>query len=269
MLRKPAFDQLLIVNDHIMKIALNFLFCLFTLTALGQRDNYRPFRASDYPPNKYSVKSDTFIFRNFKIEVTHTKLLDYKTFDSTATYCRLWLTVKDGNTIVDKFYVSSCEAVGGCSGIYASNEQASKEYFILSKFGDYDGQIIIIDKSGKIKTFVGGHYYLSPDNKYLFSPYSSDLAGLTVYDLVNNKVLFTSDNLQTYLADFYLCNKNYFAIVSEEVKELDQTNIVTFDFKTNTLIKSKVPDSYISRAKRLKSYNVFQHTPCDCGQSKE
>lgn len=252
-----------------MTTVLNLIFCFLTLTVFGQVDNYKPFRPTDYPTNKYSIKADTFDFRNLKIELTHAKLIDYKTYDSTATFCRFWLTVKDGSTIVDKFYVSDCEAVGGCSGIYASKEQTRKDYFILSKFGDYDGQIIIIDKSGKIKTYFGGDYYLSPDNKYLFSHYSSDLSGLTVYDLSNNKVLFTSDTLDTYLADFYICDNNYFAIVSEDVKELVHTNIVTFDFKTNTLIKSKVHDNYIAKAKRLKSYNVFQYGPCNCGRTKE
>lgn len=240
-----------------------------TLNALGQIDNYKPFLEIDYPTNKYSVKADTFTFRIFKIELTQTKLLDYKTYDSTATYCRLWLTVKEGNTIIDKYYVNSCEAVGGCSGIYASKEQTRKDYFILSKFGDYDGEIIIIDKSGKIKTFFGGHYYLSPNNKYLFSPYNSDLSGLTVYDLSKNKVLFTSDTLQTYLEDFYIYDDNYFAIVSENERELVHTSIATFDFKTNTLIKSKVHDNYLAKAKRLKSYNVFQYKPCSCGRNKE
>jgi hypothetical protein len=252
-----------------MTKVLMIIFSVVTLTAFGQVENYKAFRRADYPGSKYSIKSDTFLFNNFNIELIQTKLLDYKTYDSSATFCRIWLTVKNGNTIVDKLFFNDCESVGGCSGIYASNEQTRKNYFILSKFGDYDGRILIIDTSGKIKSFIGGHYYLSVDNRYLFSPYSSDLSGLTVYDLLKNQVLFSADTIRTYLADFYYYDNKYFAIVSEDVKEIDQTDIVTYDFKTNKLIESTVDDTYIVKSKKLKGHNIFTHGPCDCGRGKK
>lgn len=252
-----------------MTKVLTIIFSVLTLTTFGQVDNQKTFKNSDYPTSKYSIKADTFDFVDFKIELRQAKLRDYKTYDSTAAYCRIWLTVKKGNAVVDKLFINDCEAVGGCSGIYISEEQTRKDYFILSKFGDYDGRILIIDTTGKIKSFIGGHYYLSADNKYLFSPYSSDLSGLTVYDLSKNQVLFSSDTIRTYLADFYYYDNKYFAIVSDDVKKINQTDIVTYDFKTNKLILTTVDDKYIEKAKRLKSYNVFQYAPCDCGQTKK
>ena len=168
---------------------LSLLFTVLTLITFGQVGNNNTFRKIDYPTSQYSIKADTFDFAGFKIELIHAKLGDYKTYDSTKAYCRIWLTVKMGNAVVDQLFINDCEVVGGCSRIYVSSVQPSKDYFILSKFGDYDGQILIIDKSGGIKTFVGGHYYLSVDNKYVFIPYNSDLAGLTVYDLSKNQVL--------------------------------------------------------------------------------
>ena len=252
-----------------MTRALTFIFCLMAMAAFGQVDKYMVFSKSDYPTSKYSIKTDTFNFKNYKIELIHVKLTDYKNSDNTSLSCRIWLTVRSNNKITDKLFISDCEAVGGCSGIYASDKQPVKDYFILSKFGDYDGQVILIDISGKIKTYFGGQYFLSDDNKYLFSTYDSDLAGLTVYDLSKNKVLFTSDSISTYLADFYYYDNSYFAIVSDDVKKEDQTDIVTFDFKVNNLIKSTVTDKFILKAKRLKGFNVFTHSPCSCGQIKD
>lgn len=252
-----------------MTRALIFIFCFFAIKAVGQADKYLVFSKSDYPSDKYSIKADTFNFRNLKIELIQVKLTDDKNADSASVYCRIWLTVKNSSEIIDKLFINDCEAVGGCSGIFASPNQQVKDYFILSKFGDYDGQIILIDISGKIKSYFGGQYYLSSDNKYLFSTYNSDLAGLTVYDLSQNKVLFTSDSIGTYLADFYSYDKNYFAIVSDDVKRHNQTDIVTFDFKVNNLIKSTVNDNYISKAKRLKGYNIFTYEPCSCGRTKD
>ncbi len=252
----------------IMTKVLAFIFCVLTLTTFGQVDNYKTFRNKDYPINKYTIKSDTFDFDSFKIELIQVKLLDAQTYDSTSTYCRIWLTVKKGNTTIDKLFFNDCDAVGGCSGIYATKDQPRKDFFILSKFGDYDGQIIIIDTSGKINTFFGGHYFLSPDNKYLFSPYSSDLSGLTVYDLAMNRVLFTSDTIRTYLAGFYLYDNKYFAIASDDVKRKGQTEIVIYDFAKNKLIKTTVEESYIIKAKQLKGYNIFTYSSCNCGQAK-
>jgi hypothetical protein len=252
-----------------MTKVITIIFSVLTLTTFGQVDNGKTFRKVDYPTTKYSIKADTFYFAGFEIELIQAKLRDYKTYDSTAAYCRIWLTIKKGNTTVDKLFINDCEALGGCSGLYASNEQTRKDYFILSKFGDYDGRILIIDTSGKIKSFIGGHYYLSTDNKYLFSPFSSDLSGLTVYDLSKNQVLFTSDTISTYLADFYYFDNKYFAIVSDDVKKANQTDIATYDFKTNKLVVSTVEDSYIAKAKRLKGYNIFTYAPCGCGQTKK
>jgi len=222
---------------------------------------------SDYPEDIYSIKTDTFNFRTLKIELIQVKLTDHKNSDSTSVFCRIWLIVKNSRVIIDKLFINDCESVGGCSGIFTSPKQQVKDYFILSKFGDYDGRIILIDTSGKINSYFGGQYYLSSDNKYLFSTYNSDLAGLTVYDLSQNKVLFTSDSISTYLSDFYFYDKNYFAIVSEDVKRHNQTDIVTFDFKLNNLLKSTVNDSYISKAKQLKVFNKFTYEPCNCGRT--
>ena len=149
--------------------------------------------------------------------------------------------------------------------------QARKDYFILSKFGDYDGRILIIDASGKIKSYVGGHYYISADKKYLFSPYNSDLSGLTVYDLSKNRLLFTSDKIDSYFSDFYYSGNQYFAIVSDDVKKANLTRILTFNFNKNELILSSVPDSYIAKAELLRAYNNFGATygPCECGHTKK
>jgi hypothetical protein len=268
-LQNEFLHELTLPTILTMTRALIFILCFLALTAFGQADKYLVFSKSDYPADKYSIKADTFNFVDFKIELTQVKLTDYKNANNTSVFCRIWLIVKKGSEIIDKLFIRDCEGVGGCSGIYASDKQPIKGYFILSKFGDYDGQIIIIDTSGKIKTYFGGQYFLSVDNKYLFSTYDSDLAGLTVYDLSQNKVLFTSDTTRTYLADFYFCDNKYFAIVSDDIKRLNETDIVTFDFKTNNLIKSTVNDNYISKAKKLKEYNVFTYGPCSCGRTKD
>lgn len=239
------------------------------MTTFGQVGNNEIFRKTDYPSSKYSIKVDTIAFQKLKVELIQVKLINNNTYEQNSSYCRIWLTVKNGEKIIDKLFFNDCEALGGCSGIYISSDQTIKDYLILSKFGDYDGQVLIIDSSGKIQSFFGGKYYLSVDNKFLFSTYDSDLAGLTVFDFSKNKVLFSSDSIATYLADFYFYNNQYFATVSEDVRRNNERDIVTFNFITNELIKSIVDDKFIKKAKQLKSYNSFAIVPCNCGQTKK
>jgi hypothetical protein len=239
-----------------------------TLTAFGQVDNYRIFQEDDYPANKYSIKADTFYFLDFKIELIQARLNDYRDYQANESFCRIWLTVKNDTTTIDRLFYNDCEAVGGCSGIYVSPDQTSKDYFILSKFGDYDGKIILVDSSGKINKYFGGHYYLSDDHNYLFSPYNSDIPGLTIFDLSKNQVLFTSDSIEDYLADFYFYDNKFFATLSESLEKPGRTDIVTYDIRTNRLIKSTVDDAYIQKSRKLDGYNMITYAPCSCGQIK-
>ncbi|MBV2224641.1 MAG: hypothetical protein KUL74_07280 [Cloacibacterium sp.] len=252
-----------------MKKIITFILCLLTLTTFGQNDNDSLFRNEDYPIDKYSIKLDTFNFNNFQIELIQVRPINYKNSDNSSINCRIWLNVKDNKTIIDKLFINDCEALGGCSGIFVTEEQNLKNHFILSKFGDYDGQIIIIDKSGRIKSYFGGKYFLSPDSKLLFSIYDSDLAGLTIYDFSENKLIFTSDTFRNYLSEFYLYNNEYFAVVSNDVKRRNETEIVTFNLNPINFVKSVVNDDYFLKAKRLKSYNNIIYSPCNCGLKKE
>jgi hypothetical protein len=69
--------------------------------------------------------------------------------------CRAWLYIrKNRKTVSKKFY--DIDPVGSCSGLYLPSQQPLKDYFIISKFGDYDGETLLIDASGKLTTLQGG-----------------------------------------------------------------------------------------------------------------
>jgi hypothetical protein len=257
------------VSRHIMTRMLKILFCFFSLTTQGQTEVYREFKKTDYDNSKYLIKVDTFKFIDYNILLTQVKLKDYGHYEPNSTYCRIWLTVMNKSKKVDSLFFNSCEGLGGCSGIYASKDQPLKNYFILSKFGDYDGRVLIIGKTGKINSYYGGHYFISNDKKYLFSPYSSDINGLTVFDLVNNKLLYSSDTVRGYISTFYLYNNKYFAVIENDEKKQNETEIITFNFQTNDLIYSTVDSNFVNNADKLKGYNIFTYAPCDCGQRNE
>ena len=248
-----------------MKKAILFLFLLIPAISFAQVDKSSFYNPADYPSTKYSVKIDTFSLKTFKIELVQVKLKAEQPSDNTA-YCRIWLTVKSGNTIVDKLYFPECHATGGCSGIFADG-QPSKDYVILSKFGDNSGQLIIIDKTGKIQAYPGGGYSVSDDLKYLFTVHEANAIGVTVFDLSKNDMIFLMSQLKSDLADFYRSGNKYFVVeIDDDATNENQTNIFTFDFVNGNMFKSTVNDQYVEKAKLLKAYNRYNFAPCNCGQ---
>lgn len=247
-----------------MKLSIAIIFVFFSGLAFGQVDKNAFYNPVDYPGAKYSVKIDTFSLKAFKVELVQVKL-KAEPPDNTA-YCRIWLTVKSGNTIIDKLFYPECHAVNGCSGIFAKG-QPSKDYIILSKYGDNAGQVIIIDSTGKIQTYPGGGYAVSDDLKYLFSIHDSNTIGVTVFDLSKNKMIYLIAQLKSELADFYRAGNKYFVVeIDDDATNENQTNIFTFDFVNGNMFKSTVNDQYVEKAQPLKAYNRYMFTPCTCGQ---
>ena len=248
-----------------MKSTILFLLLLIPVFSFSQVDKQSFYNATDYPATKYSVKIDTFSLKTFKIELVQVKLKAEQPTSNTA-YCRIWLTVRSGSTVIDKLFFPECHAVEGCSGIY-SEGQPSKDYIILSKFGDNAGQLIIIDNTGEIQKYPGGGYAVSDDLKYLFSIHDSETSGVTIFDLSKNKLVFSTDKLKEELADFYNSGTKYFVVeIDDDATNENQTNILTVDFIAGRLIKSTVNDQYVEKATRLKTYNSYTFSPCNCGQ---
>jgi len=249
-----------------MKLPITIILLLISVFVFGQVD--KPFNTNDYPATRYTVKVDSFSLKSFKIELIQVKPKAEQTSDNQSTYCKIWLTVKSGNTIIDKLFFPECHAVAGCSGIY-SDGQPSNEYVILSKFGDNSGQLIIIDNTGKIHSYPGGGYAISDDLKYLFSVHDSDTSGLTVFDLSKNKLIFSIDKLNSELADFYHSGNKYFVVeIDDDATDENQTIILTVDFAAGKLVKSKVNDQFVEKAEPLRAYNRYTFAPCNCGQKK-
>jgi hypothetical protein len=251
-----------------MKLPVTIILLLISVFVFGQVDKNSAYNPNDYPVTKYSVKKDTFSLKSFKIELVQVKKNDEQTPNKNSMFCRIWLTVKSGDKVIDKLFFPECLAVSGCSGIYA-NGQPSNDYVILSKFGDNSGQLIIIDNTGKIQTYPGGGYAVSDDLKYLFSIHDSEASGLTVFDLSKNKLIFSTDKVKSELADFYRAGNKYFVVeIDDDATDENQTIILTVDFVAGRLVKSIVNDQYVEKAQPLKTYNRYTFAPCNCGQKK-
>lgn len=250
------------------KIGFLFLFIFTAAHCCAQpTDEYEPYISSDYSTDKYQIKKDSALFFKYKIEITQIKLRDNKVSMPSDFYCRGWLTISQGTTIIKQLYFKAIEPVGGCSGLFIPLKQPRKDYFIISKFGDYAGFVFIIDTTGKVTERQGGMFYVSADKRYLFSMYDSDLSGLTVYDFNKKSILF-SNEIEPFIGDWYYKDKKYFAeIWNLAAISIDSNQIAIFNFNDNKLSIIPVKKNYLNTAVKLKVYNdVVHHKNCTCGQ---
>lgn len=248
---------------------LTFLLLTSLLSAVklcGQTSEpFEFFKLSDYPKDKYLIKLATVPFGKLKIEIRQIKLLDDK-LNSSEFYCRGWLTITQGKKVVKQLYFKSIEPVGGCSGLFIPDKQPRKDIFILSKFGDYDGRIFLIDTLGRITEKMGGIFSISKNKRFLFSTYGSDLSGLTVYDL-NKKLILFSGNLKPQLSDWYFQDKKYFAVVKYDELANAKIEIATFNFRTKKIIITTADKTYPKAENKLNVLNDINGAKsCNCGR---
>jgi len=251
-----------------LKSLLILIFMAFIGTSHAQlHDTFEAFNPSDYPANKYQIKLDSASFFKFRIEIRQVKNKEV-TNSQSDFYCRAWLSVTLGNKIIQQIYYPSIDPVGSCGGLFIPDKQPVKDYFIISKLGDYDGKIFILDKNGKFTEKSGGPFSISKDHHYLFSNFYSDLSGLTVYDLRKKLVLFSDTIAPIRLANWYYKEGHYFAEIEDpKANSVNHTQIAIFDLKTNKLVLTNVDPNYTKPSNKLATYNDNRNIKdCSCGK---
>jgi hypothetical protein len=278
---------------------LKYLFFAIALLSLGRvafsqksYKSYKQFKAKDYPETMFKIRRDSAHFLNYSIELIHVLNVSYPGIqDATSTEidpnffdCRGWLFLKKGEKVAHTIYYSNMNAVGGCSGVYIPAVQPRKDYFLVVKNGDYDGNIIIIDSTGNItKEKGGGSIQVSSDKRYMFADYDSDEPGITIYDFEKHKTLFTPDspevdsNLkgQFQIGAWYYQDNKYMARVYTDAEEGENPDtlhisVATYDFKKNMLIYSKKDKGFLKSTNALQDYDYYEYSDgmanCNCGR---
>jgi hypothetical protein len=247
-----------------MRPQLIITFLLLTVSLFGQQNKQTlQFKKTDYPASKFVTKSDTSLLGQVQIIITMT----HPKNSSVAKFlCRSWLTIKKNDKVLNQKYYD-IEPVGGCSGLYKPTKQPCKDYFIISKFGDYQGETLLIDTTGKLTTLTGGAFSLSTDNSYLFAIYDSDISGVTIYDLKNKKLVLSKekDDEDRY-NEFYFQDGTYFVSIDsdETAKEI---SVGVIDIKNKKVTITKKAKTFLKKTNKLKTYNAVQSlTKCNCGQ---
>jgi hypothetical protein len=245
-----------------MKTILISVLTFLTTVSFGQNsDKFEPFRRSDYPVEKYQISSDSVKFRNFLIEIRQIRNKSgYEPFS-----CRAWLTITNNGKPMYQRFFKAIDAVGSCYGIFIPLSQPRNDYFILSKLGDYDGRIFIIDTEGNVTEKLGGQFYVSKDKRYLFSDYYSDESGLTVFDFTTGQTIF-SETITPRLFEWYNKDNKYISRVDLSNGQISSTDYYYFDLATKKMILFKQNKDYLKPEDRLTPYNDKNTRRfCNCG----
>lgn len=208
------------------------------------------------------LKTDTIKFGKLRVVTT---LIHSKNPSESNFSCKAWLSIyKDKKIISQKTY--NIEPLGGCSGLYAAPTNISQKFLIVSKFGDYHGETILINREGKIINLHGGSFSISKDQKYLFSIVDSDISEIMIFDLIHEKIIANKEVIGEKRFDsFHFLNGNYYVSYEKENGSKKQT-INLINLKENRLQAVEIPNEFFKKSKKLFEYNAVQKlAKCNCG----
>ncbi len=246
-----------------MKLYLNriyiFLIVVFSSTLQSQpKATIETFNQSDYPDSVFITSSIQYTHGSVIVRLIQVKMISsYDPF-----ICRVWLNIERNGKIVNQYYLNDIEPVGGYYGLFVPSKKPVEEYFAVIKYGDYDGRLFLIDKSGKMTQYMGGSYLVSHNKGMLFSEYSSDLKGVEVVDLRNGVSICRSTNLPLVQKWYYnnIGGDEKYFFTSDDVID----SIYVFNSKTN-LISSKPIDSLLIKRSVILKYNFEPPDDIMCG----
>lgn len=173
--------------------------------------NGPPFNAADYPRSELQVTQSTHLLGSVGIRIVHAKRR--KESATAPSYCRAWVEITRDGTLIRRMYYPEFEPVGDKYGVFAPAVQPSTDYLILVKEGDYDGRLLLLNKSGEVTDILGGSFFVA-GKRFLVSEYSSDSAGLAVFDLESHKLELQTTKIP-YIHKWYKDSLGYFFTESE------------------------------------------------------
>lgn len=169
------------------------------------------FNPGDYPKSEFQVTQSIHSLGTVKIRIIHAKRR--KEIETPPSFCRAWVEITRGDTLVRRIYYRDFEPVGYKYGVFVPAKQPSGDYFALVKEGDYDGHLLLVNGSGEVADTLGGSFFVAR-GRFLVSQYSSDEAGLAVFDLQTHKLILKTTDIP-YVEKWYKDSTGYFFTESE------------------------------------------------------
>ncbi len=153
----------------------------------------------------------------------HVKVIQFKSLVESPDLplCRAKILIFKNNIQIDSIVFNEIEAVGGQYGLLTYSGLI-KNHIIVSKYGDYDGETIIINAKGEKFITIGGYSFVDNSSGFLFSILDSDLSGFSVFDLNNDKEIFKKVDIEDRPQRFYKTSNNgyLFQAINDETEKI-------------------------------------------------
>lgn len=219
-----------------MRLTLLISFLLIGLLLSGQSlDKLKSgvsIKGNQYFEKEYNIEFQTFTLDSVTIKIAQ---IFRKKFNGDDFNCKAIIQTTEKDKIIDELYFENIEPVGSSYGICFNERQPNNKFLIGSKYGDYSGQLIIIDNKGKIIKKSGGDYFISDNNRFIISDWDSDLSGKTIFDFETGKIVYSKE-LPVYFSKWYENAGKYYAAEWDANKETE--NIYEFNLDNFSLIKT-------------------------------
>ena len=145
-----------------MKLSLTYFLIILT-TLVRAQDFDKPFKEENFPHERYQVSYYRSDFHDLIIEFVSVKEIK-ETF--AARDCYIFLNVYKEDSLINWKSVGKTWA-GGTYGI--PDYQPIEKYFMFSYFGEWNGEITLIDTSGHFISFPGYYWAISGDSNYILT----------------------------------------------------------------------------------------------------
>ena len=274
----PYWSRLSSVSLHKgpMKLLYAILLLLSSVNCLysqGYGKTAPPFNPAQYPDSLFKVAEADYNWHGF--HVTLKNIRGYKLKDTTDFFCRSYAQILKNRDTILNFSLSDIEALGGCSGVYSFKIDTFNDYFFISKFGDYNGRLLILDRNGHITNIPGSSFYLSKNHRYIFTTQDSDIGGLTIYDLKTRKILFDSEHdtipgtlkpgERSLLTVRYDANFHYLVYVHDRASSSADQLIIRFSNHNGSMLTTLINSSDLEKLPELSAVNLFRSAGnCSC-----
>lgn len=218
-----------------------------------------------------SIKTNQF--DNFKQKYKSTKVVkklgeiqavisQYKNLSDSAVepYCIAQIMIYRNSILIDSLIFKNIEPVGGEYGLKVYDE-IYYDCLIISKFGDYEGETIIINNKGQIHKSIGGVISIDKEEGLLFSEFDSDLTGFSVFDIKNCKELISMTEIEDRPIDFCKDGDRYFfQAINDETEKLSIWEI-ELNLKRIMVVD---PEVQLLNNKKLKKLIDYKATYVQC-----
>jgi len=176
-----------------LKKLVALLFILMSRLVFAQ-DGSKPYLPENFPTNKFEITFTESTFHNLILKFVSIK--DRKPSLIGENECVVYLLIYKNYKLVENKVVGYNR---GVSSFGIPKEQPLDNLFMFCSFGEWNGEMSVIDTTGKITTFPGFYWALSQDKTFIVTKANYPDSDLLVSKFEIGTGTYTTKNWHTGL----------------------------------------------------------------------